>query len=76
MAFLALLHVANEISMRSHDVPDPNAYENTTRTVRTRLGDLEYVGGFPTEATVDLVYDNLDFLRGVEAVRHTSSSCP
>ena len=35
--------------------------------VKTRLGTLEFFDGFPTEETVELVYDNLDFMRGVEA---------
>jgi len=35
--------------------------------VETRIGTLEFFDGFPTPATVDLVYDNLDFLRGIEA---------
>jgi hypothetical protein len=43
-----------------------DAYENTTRTVRTRLGDLEYVGGFPTEATVRRAYDQLDIQRAAQ----------
>jgi hypothetical protein len=39
----------------------------TPRLVDTRLGALEFVDGIPTEATAAKVYDNLDFLRGVEA---------
>ena len=39
----------------------------TPDRVETRIGTLEFFDGFPTQATVDLVYDNLDFLRGVEA---------
>jgi len=39
----------------------------TPDRVETRIGTLEFFDGFPTPATVDLVYDNLDFLRGVEA---------
>jgi hypothetical protein len=60
------VRVANEISPRRYDVPDPNAYENTTRIVRTRVGDLEYVGGFPTEATVRRAYDQLDIQRAAQ----------
>ena len=36
--------------------------------VETRLGTLSFFDGFPDEATVDKLYDNLDFQRGVQAV--------
>ena len=39
----------------------------TPDRVETRIGTLEFIDGFPTEATVELVYDNLDFMRGTEA---------
>ena len=42
---------------------DPNKYENTTRTVETRIGKLEYVGGFPTDETTQRAYDQLDVQR-------------
>ena len=35
--------------------------------VATRLGTLELVDGVPTERTARLLYENLDFMRGVEA---------
>ena len=35
--------------------------------VETRLGTLEFFDGFPTEATVDRLYDSLDFQRAVQA---------
>ena len=38
----------------------------TPDKVETRIGTLEFVDGIPTKETADLVYDNLDFLRGVE----------
>jgi hypothetical protein len=34
--------------------------------VETRLGTLNFFDGFPDEATVEKVYDNLDFQRGVQ----------
>jgi hypothetical protein len=34
--------------------------------VETRIGTLEFFDGIPTKKTAALVYDNLDFLRGVE----------
>jgi len=38
----------------------------TPDKVETRIGTLEFVDGFPTEKTVELVYNNLDFMRGME----------
>lgn len=37
-------------------------------SVETRLGTLRFTDGFPDEATVQKVYDNLDFQRGVQAM--------
>jgi hypothetical protein len=39
----------------------------TPNTVQTRLGTLKFFDGFPDDATVAKVYDNLDFQRGVQA---------
>lgn len=36
-------------------------------SVETRLGTLTFKDGFPDDATVEKVYDNLDFQRGVQA---------
>ena len=38
----------------------------TPDSVETRLGTLRFFDGFPDEATVRTVYDNLDFQRAVE----------
>jgi hypothetical protein len=37
-------------------------------SVDTRLGTLKFKDGFPDDATVQKVYDNLDFQRGVQAM--------
>ena len=39
----------------------------TPDSVETRLGTLKFFDGFPDEKTTQLVYDNLDFQRGVQA---------
>src|SRR5580698_906177 len=39
----------------------------TPDSVDTRLGTLKFFDGFPDDATVEKVYDNLDFERGVQA---------
>ena len=46
------------------DIP---ASITTPDRVDTRIGPLEFFDGFPTPKTIELVYDNLDFLRGTEA---------
>jgi len=38
----------------------------TPDKVKTRIGDLKFFDGVPDKATVDKVYDNLDFIRGVD----------
>src|SRR5512137_3150260 len=38
----------------------------TPDTVETRLGTLRFFDGFPDEATVQTVYDNLDFQRALQ----------
>jgi hypothetical protein len=45
------------------DIP---AAITTQDKIKTRIGILEFIDGFPTSKTVELVYDNLDFLRGME----------
>ena len=39
---------------------------STPDRVETSIGTLEYFDGIPTKETAKLLYDNLDFLRGVE----------
>jgi len=39
----------------------------TPDSVETRLGTLRFFDGFPDDATIEKVYDNLDFSRGVQA---------
>lgn len=38
----------------------------TPSKVETRIGDLNFYDGIPTESTLKKVYDNLDFIRGVD----------
>ena len=46
------------------DIP---ASITTPDRVETRLGTLEFFDGFPDEKTVETMYENLDFQRGVQA---------
>jgi hypothetical protein len=43
----------------------------TPDSVETRLGTLKFNAGFPDDATVQKLYDNLDFQRGVQAFLNT-----
>ncbi len=36
-------------------------------TIKSRVGDLEFTSGYPTEATAQKLYDELDFQRAVQA---------
>jgi hypothetical protein len=55
-----------ETVQRDGDDPTIPASLSTPDRVETRIGTLEFTDGFPTEATASLLYDHLDFLRGVE----------
>jgi len=44
------------------------SYITTPDTVDTRIGTLKFFDGQPDAETVRKAYDNLDFVRGVEAV--------
>src|SRR5450432_1273321 len=39
----------------------------TPDSIETRLGTLKFTDGFPDDVTTQKVYDNLDFMRGVDA---------
>jgi hypothetical protein len=39
----------------------------TPDTLATRLGTLRFFDGYPDDSTTELLYDNLDFMRGVMA---------
>jgi hypothetical protein len=46
------------------DIPES---VTTPDRLETRIGTLSFFDGFPDDATTQKVYDNLDFMRGVEA---------
>jgi hypothetical protein len=43
------------------------SYENTSAKIKTRIGKLEFVGGYPTQATIDKAFDQLDVQRATQA---------
>ena len=59
-AHLMCLPAAAQVSQESLDSI------STPDQVETSIGTLEYFDGIPTRDTARLLYDNLDFLRGVE----------
>ena len=58
------VHAADKSQMAT-DIPPEIT---TPDSVKTRLGTLKFFDGFPDKTTVEKVYDNLDFVRGVELV--------
>jgi len=47
----------------NHKIPDKIM---TPDRVQTRIGELNFYDGMPTQDTLTKVYDNLDFIRGVD----------
>jgi hypothetical protein len=65
-AVLALIGTTRTASAQKMKTDIPESI-TTPDTVETRLGTLKFHDGFPDDATVQKVYDNLDFQRGVQA---------
>jgi len=64
-AVLALVFTAMPASAQKMKTDIPKSI-TTPDSVETRLGTLTFRDGFPDDATVQKVYDNLDFSRGVQ----------
>jgi len=47
----------------------------TPDKVATRIGTMEFYDGVPTEKTVKKVYDNLDYLRGIDVFLNFIPAC-
>jgi hypothetical protein len=68
--FIALLAITSTLDAQqvkykmTTDIP---ASISTPDVVETSIGTLRFFDGFPDDATVQKVYDNLDFQRGVQA---------
>jgi hypothetical protein len=77
MAFLATAALSGALSLGTAQAQTPPPKMKMTTDipvaittpdrVDTRLGTLKFFDGFPDDATVEKVYDNLDFERGVQA---------
>ena len=57
---VALVGALSLATARAQELP-------TTGVVKSRLGDLELKNGYPTEATVKRIYDDIDFQRASQA---------
>ncbi len=47
----------------------------TPDKVQSRIGELNFYDGVPTDATVEKVYDNLDYLRGIDVFLNFIPAC-
>jgi len=72
LAFLGVAFLTPSIVANAADKPkyatEMPAGITAPAEVKTRLGTLRTKDGFPDAATIEKVYDNLDFQRGVQAV--------
>jgi hypothetical protein len=72
IAALALLTLASALPAWAEEPSTPKysakvpSSITTPDAVQTRIGTLKFFDGLPDQETVQKVYDNLDFLRGVE----------
>lgn len=66
LSFMALSAFAANAQQYKMQTPVPPGVAIPDK-VETRLGTLNFFGGFPDAATVDKLYDNLDFQRAVQA---------
>src|SRR5215469_3388080 len=66
IAIISLVCTASAGFAQEYKTDIPSAIV-TPDSVDTRLGTLKFKDGFPDDATVQKVYDNLDFQRGVQA---------
>jgi hypothetical protein len=66
-AALAAFAVQAQTPPRMKMTTDIPASITTPDKVETRLGTLKFFDGFPDDPTVEKLYDNLDFERGVQA---------
>lgn len=48
-------------------IPSADAQTQTPDSVKTRIGDLKFEQGFPTEETTRKVFDEIDYQRAVQA---------
>ena len=81
LSFITLLTIALLVMIPNAFASQPEKMKMTTMIptaitipdrVESRIGTLEFEGGFPTEETAQIIYDQLDFQRAVESVMMTT----
>jgi len=70
LAFTATAQATDKPKMATEIPPEIT----TPDSVETRLGTLKFFDGLPDQATVEKVYDNLDFMRGVDVFLNTMAA--
>ncbi|MGQ3240940.1 MAG: hypothetical protein ACT6VE_29960, partial [Shinella sp.] len=65
VVFLAGIAHGQTVSKMKMTTPIPDSII-TPESLDTRLGKLNFFDGFPDDATSEKIYDNLDFMRGVD----------
>jgi hypothetical protein len=66
LSLMALSAIPANAEQYKMQTPIPPSI-TTPDTVQTRIGTLKFFDGFPDKATIEKVYDNLDFQHGVQA---------
>jgi hypothetical protein len=69
---VATIFLAGPLSVRAQQKDIPAGLKTPDR-VETQIGTLEYRDGAPSGATVQKVYDNLDYVRGVDVFMNSFS---
>jgi hypothetical protein len=69
---VAAIFLAGPLSVRAQQKDIPAGLKTPDR-VETQIGTLEYRDGAPSGATVQKVYDNLDYVRGVDVFMNSFS---
>ena len=74
VTFAAML-IAGAPPVRAQQKPKTDIPPGLTTPdrVETQIGRLEFKDGAPSAATVQMVYDNLDYVRGVDAFMNSFS---
>ena len=64
---LCLAYLASSTYQEETKKPEKKSERALEGIVDTRIGKLEFVNGFPSEKTVERLYDEIDFQRGCQA---------
>jgi hypothetical protein len=68
VALSAIISTVAEAKQPKYSADVPKSVTTADAVETETLGTLKFFDGMPSKETVKKVYDNLDFLRGVEAL--------